>query len=263
MDMSRWFTPFSVNHDDKITSVQLLLTPEEWCSCCQKDGDRYVGPCCGNMSEVQDIMNHAFREGGWVRVDELDTMANLMRSHDSWCEEDLPDPLDPKVLDEDPWVRVIAAWETVKGSTHTLAAYKPRPLDPTVLKDAIRIASAHLHTLDWWIMYFGTDPTDDDKHPAQVMRADLLYKLVPALNTIHDKIMEADFGPVDGIAMCEPGTDKILNLRRGLAIFPTQDKADAVAEYWRKEGVEVAFRPVSVSAQHGVVFNDQPTGEVP
>ena len=56
-----------VRHDKKeIQSIEIPLTDEEWCSLCMRDGQRYMGECCGQTGQVQDILNDLFRESGIV-----------------------------------------------------------------------------------------------------------------------------------------------------------------------------------------------------
>jgi len=70
-------------------SVQLPLTPEEWCSIVMRDGEDNIGGCCGTTSVIQDIMEKCFYDGGWIGGHEFEEMAGLWIVHGDkeWEEE--------------------------------------------------------------------------------------------------------------------------------------------------------------------------------
>jgi hypothetical protein len=76
---------------DTVNSVSLPFTANEWCAICMSEAPEgadfeslYIGPCCGNTGMVQDIINGAFRSGGVLTADELQTVGSLLRGHDGW-----------------------------------------------------------------------------------------------------------------------------------------------------------------------------------
>jgi len=47
-------------------NILLPFTAQEWCSICMREGEDYLGGCCGNMSAMQDIIQEVFRNSGFI-----------------------------------------------------------------------------------------------------------------------------------------------------------------------------------------------------
>lgn len=74
-----------VRHDKKeIRAIQLPLTDTEWCSLCMRDREMYMGGCCGQTGQVQDILNAVFRESGWVDANAAESLILVGGSHDGF-----------------------------------------------------------------------------------------------------------------------------------------------------------------------------------
>src|ERR1035437_7587895 len=65
-----------------ILATYLPLSPAEWCSLAMREGENYVGGCCGNMSALQDVINGVFRDSGTVNSATLLSIAELALDHD-------------------------------------------------------------------------------------------------------------------------------------------------------------------------------------
>lgn len=248
MDNNKYFR--EIIYNGKVGSVVLILTDEEWCYCCQRDREGYIGPCCGNLAHAQDIMNEAFRDSGRINCDKLEELAYLLKNHDGWCE--IENVFDEEKLDNDPWLRPIAAWETVKDRANKK---DPFPLDPTVLEDAISIIyrSSYLLFIDSMI--------ETKRYHNKVVRSDLLRRLIPALRTFTDKIKELDVGEFKGVALCKKGTNEIFTTNMGQTIAENLNEAKQIVTWWKEDDPNfkeetVEFRNVTINIENGIVFND-------
>jgi hypothetical protein len=72
-----------------VTTIDPKLTATQWCSLAMREPpegipESYIGGCCGNMSYCQDIINGAFRDGGFFGGSEFLEMGKMVRDHDSF-----------------------------------------------------------------------------------------------------------------------------------------------------------------------------------
>ena len=56
---------------DIFTAFKPPFTADEWLAIAQRDGDQYIGGCCGQSGAIQDVVCGWFRDGGQVKIREL------------------------------------------------------------------------------------------------------------------------------------------------------------------------------------------------
>lgn len=65
--------------DEPIHQVQLPFAPEQWCSCCIRSGEYYLGDRSDALSQAQTILLQAFLADGWLHAEELQALCLLLR----------------------------------------------------------------------------------------------------------------------------------------------------------------------------------------
>jgi len=235
---------FYEDDDGYITSVFLPLSPEEWCECCMREGAHYVGDCCGNMSYAQDILNRFFRDGGWVSPRDLARYIEMMRSHDGYDKEDLPDPQAQESTD--PLARIIAVWDLISSNIKPLSERsinKPRKADLSNPRHAIRELTNGAWSLSWILLESG-----DSFHKRQDTIANLM-RVIPAFNSLVRYMDELIPDPIEGVGLFLDG--EVVETRSGYAIYESEEKAKDVLKYW-DDGEQFSLKRVRLSVADGV-----------
>lgn len=251
--------------------VFIALTPEQWVSCCQREGEDYLGGCCGVMSRVQDLMLGIFRNGGWAEHDKLAELCFWLRGHDGFNEADLPDPA--AVREENPWAHVLWAWEVAgKKGTYCEAERLPGE-DRDPFRDALRIVNARAWALEWAFLEndnpnpslplrgVAKQPPVQTHHLA--LRRLTIAQMLAALRTIFEQVATRDTltdSPWEGFAVVASGTTTPLSLVSGIAIRDTREAAQEILTHNNlTSGYDVV--PCTVSVESGLNF--PPQGEDP
>ncbi len=257
------------------TNIHLPLNPSEWCSLVMREGEYYIGGCCGTTSYVQDIISHAFRFGsGWIEVSMLANIAEAMIGHE---EGDPPNFKDGGDLDKaiehfsmlDPWEKIATLWHLVKD--YYVPEYSiVQPEDASEPRKAVQTLEHGLNYLSWhWVF----ERPSDDIHSMQnnVGETLVLHRILPALKMLYERIKELDLGPFEGYALCDKDTGVIAENGYGLCIFSCAQDAEKLMEQWRskwalredkrenEKPVDDMFqiRRVRVSMENGIEFLDQ------
>jgi len=231
-----------------ISRVFLPLTPVEWFRCCTRDGDFYVGGCCGNMSYAQDLLNSFFRDGGWVDVRNLANYIEMMRSHDGFCRSDLPDP--QKEEKENPLARIIAIWDLIYSEVKPLTECKldaPRAANLDV-RDAIFTLTKGAWALSWDLLVSG--PEDFHKKRDTILN---LMKIIPAFNVLSVNLKHLIPDTIEGVGIYKDGD--LMETRSGYAIFKDIEEAEEVLKYWcktKKDRKQFNIKPVALSLEKGI-----------
>ena len=69
---------------EKITFVRWVMSPVEWCHLCMREGEYYLGGCCGQLGYFQDWINSIFRDSGWIRLQYFPEVVDQYCSHDGF-----------------------------------------------------------------------------------------------------------------------------------------------------------------------------------
>ncbi len=271
---------------DVFEGVLLPLSPVEWMSVAMRDGDHYLGGCCGAMSALQDEIEHVFRfESGWAKCRDLARMASIIENHDEIGEKvpwnDLPTPIEDLVkalglgtsgLAFDPltpWEKIALCWHLVRehySPEVPCAVHK----NVTPLDGAIRILA---RSLEYFSLghFFVPEGQDSEKTQIEASKLIVLARLLPALKTLNEHIGELGVEPIEGFALVdrERGPDAVCSNGYGYCILATRAEADELFRLWTKQAEQyedddrkkhlhdhIGIRPVRVTREKGIEFLD-------
>lgn len=239
-----------------ITGANPYFDPRQWVAMAQREGAAYVGGCCGNMSAAQDVVNGAFRDGGFFESSELLTLGVYCRGHEGMeafeemtdeqfteklgaikrVQERIEVEADPDGLIVDPWAvlgLIFNATEKVLKPgwmDQPRAQREPRDDDQPDHFEMQRLYG-NLHYVDWVDVF----SSDQDSHIAQrqVRRA----RILPAAQELVAKLeaLDLDF---EGFAIVKPGTDEVLSNRLGDCVYLSRDEAEKVIEIWTRAAAD-------------------------
>lgn len=263
---------------NKISSVLLPLTDEEWCFICMRDREGYIGPCCGNTGAMQDIINSVFRDSGWIKSDDFLYLGIQAIGHDGF-DEFSDTGIEPEVFlakmhdakmrqgvisDEigvrgDPWAKI--------GLIFTLLCDKLQPkkhgingpgLPETREKDCVTILSNGLNYLRYEDLFSRDTDIGKQTHANRLL---LLARVIPVAKKVV-ALLDKNNEPFDGYAIVEVGTDNVLSTRMGLCLFDSEAEVHRIIDLWEKgdpgTAANVAVRPVRVTTTDGIVFQGGP-----
>ena len=273
--------------DSKISNILIPFTPRQWFELCTRDGECYIGGCCGQTGYLQDILNSWFRDSGWASGKDLWEFCNSMASHDGtedfdsgylrehglkrtikdykkyregmkeWAEEG-------QIFD--PWIILGVIWKLAKDHLY-LERPPRRGRKLSDLDDAVRVIAASCQSLSW-AGWFKRDGEKEPDAQARSARALMMYRLYPALKTFNERVQEYDMGAVDGFAICIPSEgdeeDEIATNGFGLCVYETTAKAQKMIDDWKSNREDdeeyidrLKIRPVRVTVEDGLAFTDR------
>jgi hypothetical protein len=91
----------AVKRDKKeIRSIFIPLRDDEWCSLCMRDRSDYIGDCCDQTGQTQDILNKVFRDSGWINGDTAHELVSVAGSHDGF--DILREKSEEKLIEAEP-----------------------------------------------------------------------------------------------------------------------------------------------------------------
>ena len=271
---------FVENDKGQIRYVRMgqVFFPEDWFRMCARRDDLgypesfYVGGCCGNTSAAQDTLNHIMRMNsqGLSAYEIRNNLAeyhDLMRNHDGYNREDMPDLAEH--AETDPVARMLLLYETVKDKVEP-GRERPyaRDYDPEDPKDALKIVDTHASALSLSLFWDRPPEGEEPSHMTRAWRAERLGKLLPAIRTLHLELGKMDLVPFEGWAIVSG--DEVGQARGGPAVFGDRKEANETAKAWnesqkksrdsRQEGEETpeymtrefSVRACRVSLENGV-----------
>jgi hypothetical protein len=239
--------------------VHLNWDSHLWCKTCMREGDHYIGGCCGTSGAMQDIINSVFRDGGELNMDTLESLAGYGISHDGkdslWGEGALP--VEPPT---DPWDQLALTWRVLrefadtKRGKHGYDRRKPRyPLEE------------ELHALSKYAFHYTWRCLMKDNATNEGRIRLYAARLYPSMRTLLNHFAEGlGLEPVDLWAVWykdrihhdfmfyateKEALDDINDSRRR-----RQDNAEILAQL-----DSMRVRPVRVSLDEGIRFLDDGT----
>lgn len=275
-------------------SVRLPFSAHEWVQLCQSEGQFYMGGCCGQLSYLQDMINHVFRfDAGIVECRMLAQIAEAASAHEGFeLFIELPHPLDEavekfagtlqrtaegRVTGEkliDPWVLLPLIWHIVKdfcAPERALPSAKFRSEKGVLsLNGAVHLLSNGLSLIN--LDGFFSDTSDKPESQAAANRLVLLSRILPALKVLNEHIGKLAPPPLDGFALVrrkEPET--VLDNGYGHCIYGTEAEAQKLIDLWAQEegehegevrgekAAEFRIRAVRVTAEKGIEFTGDET----
>ena len=250
--------------------VTFPLSPEEWCSLCMRDGEHYVGGCCGNTGVIQDHFCMVFRDSGGADASTVVSLMKTASSHDGFglYKSDMkPDMVD--------WY--IGRWEQLKPADKIgicCQAVKDK-LNPEALElpsidrkepeDFLKALGESLGLLRYQDWMFDAQEKKNGKRHAN--REVLLARVLAACRRVMDISVPAMSEPFRGFAVVH-GRDEIMKDNHGYCIYREEKEALQVLDMWKKAVVEakkenqqvriavekLTVKRISVDARGGIVW---------
>lgn len=237
---------------DTVAGVNLssFITPAMWVEIAQREGSAYIGGCCGNMSQLQDLINGIFRDGGWCEGHDLLEIGRICRGHDGFDEFD---PMDDETFDK--WISV---WRNHIGNSRTgeLDPWKVmgivyNAVEPHLKPNSMKVPHnggyikqkseeeyivgvlhdtlSRLH----WADLFARHDDEEDKPQHEANRKVLKAKLLPVLRQLADLLEESGV-ELDGFALVDPAKREVLSDHHGLCLYTTRADAERVQALWAR-----------------------------
>lgn len=227
-------------------NVHLPLTPDEWFSLCNQDGDNYMGGCCGHASSVQDDLNYWFRFP-WI---DCDAFAEVMISwsHHDGGEEFKQKPglrtieTRAKKLVEamaertivDPWEKLLIVWWAIQKHYDPK---EPKLVNPSRKKSDLDEAIYSISHMSLGLSFasaFGEDP-NNPTHQKAANKLLGLAQLFPPIKKLHDLLAQAAQGKAfTGWCIFNNETNEICENGLGLCVFDEEKAARDLLAEWVK-----------------------------
>lgn len=262
---------------ERIASVRLPFSAEEWVSIVQRNG---IHNMADFEPEVQQILFEAFREEGGITGPSLRRISELFLEWEvhpvegddtPWVLFTTPTNLEDMVSEAkshwrslQPIDKVALAWHLVDG--HYVPSEKDTPavVHETPHEEALRVIS---HSA--FMLYMGPlfdKGTDQDL----VNRTMDVYRMAPALRMILDRIKEFTPEPLTGFVLVDgaKGPEAVASNGGGYCFYRTRPEAEAAfkgaldAAKDRSELARFGIRQARASADKGFEFLDSGPGPI-
>jgi hypothetical protein len=232
--LDKWDVPYHLNKNGYITEVWLPLTFVEWGHLCMRDGEYYLGGCCGNLSSAQDILNAVFRDSGMIKSYLFRALVDLTLGHEGFG--DLKDEslreLESleKFEGEHPFRKIAAVWQVVKNEL--AADYSndyPHENPITEEHQAAFDLSNNLSTISWG-RFFGDDKCDAQRSRSRtVARA----KVLASMKTLY-AFLQGKEEPLPGYGIRSRETKECARNGFGLCLYESREKAQETLDLWAR-----------------------------
>jgi hypothetical protein len=246
---------------NRIRSVRLPFTPDDWWQLTTREGDDYIGPCCGTTGVMQDILCGAYRDGGWIGSEHFIELGQLAISHGDGF-EDWGKPLSESGVKAavadwenlERWDRLGVVYRAFKTSLEPKGLHKLRTPEPVPTEhDHISALFAGLGVLRYSDLFAKDE--DSGQHRATTM----LYvaRLVPAMRMLLP--MFQAYEPFIGFAIvADEEPDSVLDNSLGLCVYSTVKDAQEIIDISTKNDpkFKTRIRPVRISVPEGLTFMD-------
>jgi hypothetical protein len=263
---------YSEENPESVQGAELPLSEHDWCQIAMNEGEHYTGGCCGTSSAMQDIINGAFRDSGYLDNAALLKLGQLAQSHGDYgplSELELTDEQFQSYLDRfdtlDPWDKIGVVFQAcapyLQPRSHEMPLLGRPDLDE---HKSIQALENVLYQLSWNDFRLDDDPTKQHLANRMVLFA---RGLGPARQFL--KKLEDTLEPFEGYAIMERGTDKVLVNGYGLCLYADEAEPAKVIESWRraeededqedrKQGLpeRAEIVPVRVTVEDGVQRRD-------
>jgi hypothetical protein len=257
-----------VERPDRVRQFFAPLTAEEWCGMCMREGDEYIGGCCGQTGYTQDVLNEIFRDGGWIEPRLALDLIEIGGGHDGF------DLLTEQ--DEDKLIAEEANWDTLGGLGKIflcVAAAAPRicpnwlskiiPPNREESNDGIGVLFNAIQVLKYGDLFGSDEAKESGQHHGNMMM--WLARAVPGIEKFrkHTKATLAE-EPWNGFAIVSH-ENEIQRNGYGYTIYSTKDAAERMVQMWHKQDAEakddkkneeintITIKPVQVSSE-GIII---------
>ncbi|RJR10699.1 hypothetical protein C4588_02795 [Candidatus Parcubacteria bacterium] len=260
---------------DQVESVYIPLMPEEWCALCMRDGDYYVGGCCGQTGLIQDCFNSLFRNSGYAASYELLQLANRCQNHEGF--EIFSEPLSQEKFDKyivdwrrsidtaattDSWIlspiiKIGLCYRAVEDKLHESRLNVPtRGHDYSDPADVFYALYHNIEYLNYKDLFSDPNEVNGQKHANIQLR---LARLLPAAVKLQEAIakLNIDF---QGYGLFETDTNKLCGNSYGECLYYTREEAQKILDLWQKSEAKAecrwTIRSVSVSLNDGLLIGE-------
>ena len=175
---------YDVNYDgnradderrDDVRNIKIPLTAEEWVQMCTRDGDKYIGGCCGQTGYTQDIINDIFRDG-WLESTNAIELLLTGGGHDGF--ELLTETDETKLLEAE------SRWEELDSLDKLflcVAAVRPRLHVRSYTDADLNQKSNDIQTLASAMRYLSATYKDRDEDKDGQHKANVQLNLIRAV----------------------------------------------------------------------------------
>lgn len=248
----------SPSHPHKITQIQLPFSEKQWLHLCVREGAFYVGGCCAQLSLVQDEMNRALREAGWVNSLWLIRVCEALKSHGDEGYDEPYKAVSKKTFKgwTDPYFKLAYLWSILKHALSHDVPTSPQRGDYEPIEWAVKNVAQGVRNLDTHLLYERVLSSGRPMTPPAKAELTLsLAALLPHLKTLTERIKELAPDPFTGFGILNKEGVVVLSAA-GPCLYDTEkeaqewfdDYADLYPEEW--EGHRVAR--VQVSFEGGI-----------
>ena len=266
--------PHRKPHDLHIlTTVTFPFSAEEWCSIACSVGDKYIGGCCSQCSYAQDIICHIFRfDPVYTPITRIEELANVIEGHDGVLEfpevsfdgidipvEEAVERISTGKVKMTVLSRMALVWHIVKGVYDKKIATpdireKTDPLDSAIYTTGRALQNISIDSM------FERSKPESQKTAVKILR---MYKILPGLKIINEKIDELYPGPMHGFAIWSNETDTVARNGNGPCVFYTRQECENLLDQWERNESELeetpkdirkllSIRKVTVSKEKGI-----------
>jgi hypothetical protein len=248
---------------DKATiyRIRVPLSAKEWCALCMRDGEDYLGGCCGQTGQIQDVMNDIFRDSGVVDTSKAHQLKEISASHEGF--EAFEKTEDELLVFEATWDEL---WSGEKVTLCCAAAISkmrdplrgPRTVDPKNTDDIIDVLARGASYIDFKNMFADKEETPEWKM-GQVHghSAIMVAKMVPAAQQFLKLAPKVVKFPFRGFAIVDKKRE-IVVARMGLVIAYKEKELEKILAGLRQDEKEREYSkdfkvvPVRITIEKGV-----------
>lgn len=229
--------------------VTLIMTFQEWFETCTRDGEHYIGPCCGTTGRAQDIIQEVFREGGFFSAEDLTRLGHTLSHHDErpsaeFCftrepsRDALLDLSPTGYQDLDPWTKMAFLWHLTRDYLLLSVPQEKGAREP--LREAFTQVRTTCDIISWE-MLFDRSLSETEASRAKLLRSLTMANLIPHLKVMLAAFEEIPFKEVPCFALCHKDSKEVAEMVSGPAIWETAKEAKRTLDIWveaEKEGEE-------------------------
>ena len=240
-----------IERPDRIRRIFVPLTPVEWVELCSREGEFYIGGCCGQTGYTQDILNAIFRDGGWIEARQAMDLIEIAGGHDGF--EILTEEDETVLLEEESgWEKLYpldkiflcVAAATPRLQLTGLSEAEPKKHED---EDGVQALDKALGILRWG-NFLATDATESGQHHGNSMM--WIARAVPGLKLFNQFVEKTLAEPWKGFAIVNKDNE-IQRNGYGYTIYSTQKAAKDMIALWGQrddpEFDECDIKPVCIS----------------